>query len=473
MDNVKRDATTINGGQHREKENLLGRDQEPVRLTPAWEERNLPNDKLNFHRGTGGALTEEPPRDRLNLVLFTLILHGIGTLTPWNMFITAKSYFVDYKLSKAYTGEDLEYIANFLAYLGIAAQLPNVLFNWVNVFVQFGGDLTKRIVWSLIIEVILFIITILLAMGDTSKMPGVFFWSTMATVVLLNVAGGIYQNSVYGMAAKLPIKYTGGVVLGSNISGTFCAIVSYVSGKFSSSVRTAAIYYFIAAIIVLLLCFDTYFALPLSRFYRHFDQQQQKAIEDAKTAQSNKKIPYWQIFKQAFPQLFNVFFIFFVTLTCFPTIHSDIKSATDDFPEFIKADFTTITCFLTFNFFAMIGSLLTSWCQFPSKKYLWIPVYARVLYIPLFIFCNYLPIGVERTLPVLITNDWVYWIIAITMSLSSGYLSSLAMMYAPSTVESRYSGTAGMMAAACLITGIFVGISFSRVMPWVVSNLSF
>lgn len=30
------------------------------------------------------------PVDRWNIVFFTLVLHGIGTLTPWNMFITAK-----------------------------------------------------------------------------------------------------------------------------------------------------------------------------------------------------------------------------------------------------------------------------------------------------------------------------------------------------------------------------------------------
>ena len=29
------------------------------------------------------------------------------------------------------------------------------------------------------------------------------------------VASGIYQNTVYGLAAKLPFKYTGAVVLGS------------------------------------------------------------------------------------------------------------------------------------------------------------------------------------------------------------------------------------------------------------------
>ena len=31
----------------------------------------------------------------------------------------------------------------------------------------------------------------------------------------LSVANGIYQNTVYGLAAKLPFKFTGAVVLGS------------------------------------------------------------------------------------------------------------------------------------------------------------------------------------------------------------------------------------------------------------------
>lgn len=78
------------------------------------------------------------------------------------------------------------------------------------------------------------------------------------------MAGGVYQNTIYGIAAKLPIKYTGAVVLGSNISGTFTAIISILSENFASSVRTAAIYYFIAAMFILLICFDTYFALPLN-----------------------------------------------------------------------------------------------------------------------------------------------------------------------------------------------------------------
>lgn len=49
-----------------------------------------------------------------------------------------------------------------------------------------SGNLTTRIVWSLLFEVLLFVVTVGLAMSDTSDIPGVFFWITMATVVLLN-----------------------------------------------------------------------------------------------------------------------------------------------------------------------------------------------------------------------------------------------------------------------------------------------
>lgn len=36
-------------------------------------------------------LEMNPPEDKFYLVYFTLLLHGIGTLLPWNMFITARA----------------------------------------------------------------------------------------------------------------------------------------------------------------------------------------------------------------------------------------------------------------------------------------------------------------------------------------------------------------------------------------------
>lgn len=174
------------------------------------------------------------------------------------------------------------------------------------------------------------------------------------------------------MAAKLPPKYTGAVVLGSNISGTFASVISILSGSIWSSVRKAAIYFFITAIFVILLCFDTYFAMPLNKFYRYHELMSEKQQEKAARAGINVKArpPYFLIFRQSFMQLFNVFFTFFVTLTVFPAVHSDIKQIGEgDFMGIVPRElFVPITCFLTFNVFAMLGSLTTSWVKWVSHS---------------------------------------------------------------------------------------------------------
>ena len=450
---------------------------EPVRLSPGWEGTGRPEDELNFKGVTmdQAVLELNPPRDRLNIVFYIMVLHGIGALMPWNMFITAKHYFVHYKLSKTYTGVDTNYGTYFLGYLGFAAQIPNLLFNWLNIFIQLGGNLTTRIVWGIFIQVLIFVCTVILAMTDSSGWPGAFFWITMVSVVILNTANGIYQNSVFGMAAKLPTKYTGAVVLGANLSGTFTALISFFSQYMAPNDRTAAIYYFITALFILLACFDTYFALPINRFYRYSELLHQKEVNkrqlENKATGKQDKPPYWKIFRQCFPQLFNTFFVFFVTLTLFPAVQSDILRAD---PEFVISEeyYTIVMCFLTFNTTALIGSSIASLIQWPSKKYLMIPVVLRVLYIPLFLLCNYQPSNITRVLPVYISNDWVYFVIAVTMGITSGYFSSLSMMYCPRMVESQHSATAGMFGAASLITGIFTGILFSMVMPSMVANVS-
>uniref|UniRef100_A0A1B6DIQ1 Equilibrative nucleoside transporter 1 n=1 Tax=Clastoptera arizonana TaxID=38151 RepID=A0A1B6DIQ1_9HEMI len=448
---------------------------EPVRLTPAWEETNLPNDELNFKGVTmeQAQLEMNPPVDRWNLVYLTLLLHGIGVLISWNMFITAKSYFVEYKLSKNYTGVESDYVTNFMPYIEFASQIPNLLFNWINIFVHIGGNLTTRIVWSILVEVLAFVLTVILAMTDTSAWPGVFFWITIATVVVINMANGIYQSTVYGMAAKLPFKYTGAIVLGSNVSGTFTAIINIASSAAAPNVRTAAIYYFITALFVLLACFDTYFALPLNRFYRYHEMLNQKdALQKKRDNQrTGARTPYWQVFKQCAPQCFNVFFIFFVTLALFPSVQSDIHRSD---PDFIVSDryFVDITCFLTFNVCAMLGSCFSALGSWPSPKYLVLPVLLRALLIPLFLVLNYNPKGLVRVFPILILNDWVYWIAGVVLGLSSGYFSSVAMMYCPRTVDSQHAATAGMFGAASLVTGICAGIFFSISLPWFVANVS-
>ena len=82
-------------------------------------------------------------------------------------------------------------------------------------FLSRTGSFCLRISISIIVELIVFSLTIALAMVDSSSWPITFFIITLISVVILNMANGVYQNSIYGAAAKLPMKYSNAIVLGT------------------------------------------------------------------------------------------------------------------------------------------------------------------------------------------------------------------------------------------------------------------
>ena len=109
---------------------------------------------------------------------------------PNNFF----QYFVDYKLGEDYTNTSVQYAAHFMQYIGFAAQIPNLFFNWMNIFLNIGGNITGRIVWTLFVNILVFVFTIVLAMVDSSEWPGIFFYLTVGSVVILN--SNIYILSI-------------------------------------------------------------------------------------------------------------------------------------------------------------------------------------------------------------------------------------------------------------------------------------
>lgn len=172
------------------------------------------------------------------------------------------------------------------------------------------------------------------------------------------------------------------------------------------------------------------------------------------------------VFKKTWVQCLNVFMVFFVTLSIFPAVHANIVTSGD--LQIPHKYFSPVTCFLTFNVCAMLGNLIPNWFSRPGPKFLWIPVFARLLFIPFFLLCNYNP--ATRQWPVYITSDYAYLAGGILLGLTSGYFSSLCMMYAPGCVEPQHAATAGMMAAFFLMCGIFGGINFSFVLSMLVET---
>ncbi|XP_003741727.2 equilibrative nucleoside transporter 1 [Galendromus occidentalis] len=439
-----------------ESESLLGDSKTaPVTLGPGWESRHSNSDLVHSSK-----MDEEKntPSDRCNFLFLILMLHGVGTLMPWNMFITAKEFFTEVKLNTSLipdtTSTDFSHLktynAGFMGYIILANQLPNLIFNFINLFVQFGADsLGPRIAGSLIFENVLFILTSIMVMLDTSGWPIIFFFGIMSIVVLLGAAGGIYQNSIFGLAANLPGKYTGAIVLGTNVSGTLISSVSILTTYAAPSPKTAAIYYFISALFILLLCLDTYFALPLLKIFRYHQKRNRQIADNA-----GRKPSLIAVFKECWFNCLNVFLCFFATLACFPGITSEIVAVDENFPV-SSTYYVKLFCFLFFNLFAMIGNMLPAYIKFPSapgQTFFWVLI--RLLFIPFFMMCNFSP---DKRITGTLFSDYVYIGGMVLFGLTHGHLSSLAMMQSTYRVADKHANLAGMMAAFFLVLGIFLG----------------
>ncbi|KAI1293862.1 Equilibrative nucleoside transporter 3 [Halotydeus destructor] len=403
-----------------------------------------------------------------------MLMLGIGAVLPWNMFINANSYFVDYKLPQSNDTTVNHYRSNFLSFVGVSAIGPNFLLQLWNLFHHGGsGSFKMRIVATSVIEIMLMCVTIILAVLDSTGWPAYFFFVTMATVIVLNMAGGVFQNSAIGVAAKLPMSYTNAIVTGMSLGSTFAALASIISIAISSGPQTAAIVFFSIVLVYLVILMGLYWSLHRNSFYRFHDSKLDDATvicprcEDPviHSSLSEQIHVYMAVFVKCWPQCLNTFLVFFVSFSIFPAVQADIVSVDG---LFSRLYFAPITTFLTFNFFAVMGNLFV--CDMfkkPGPKYLWIPITLRFLFMPFFLFCNYQPLN-GRSVPVWITSDWVFWFGNMLFGFTSGYFSSLSMIYAPKSVSAAQAPVAAMMVGFALIAGCFAGAMITFTWPLLV-----
>lgn len=409
------------------------------------------------------------PVDRLHIVYIILLIHGIGSLLPWNMFITADAYF-QMKLSpvngtsNSSIGADDEsaslkvYKDNFLSFVGIASKLPNTALQLANIIIPVTLISHKtRILISIMGQTLLFAETTAFAMTDTSLMIRSFYGLTMATVVIVNVFNGVFQSSFYGQVAQLPAKYMNAVVTGMNISGVVTSIFMIVSTASTPDLSASAVVYFSTAVAFLVISFVSYVYVMRTEFFTHFVEREKE--EDKRTSdEDNKKErpPYLLILKQVWLHLFSIFFVYFVSLALFPAVLAGVISTT----SLAGPYFAVVWCFLSFNTCAMLGNIAVDfWPKLIPEKRLWIFVVARLLFVPFFLFCNFKPD--TRTVPVVFYNDAFYILGVMLFALTSGFMSSVAITMAPKSVAPEHASVAGMMASLTLMIGIATGISSS------------
>jgi solute carrier family 29 (equilibrative nucleoside transporter), member 1/2/3 len=297
-------------------------------------------------------------RDRFFFVYAVFLLFGVATLLPWNIFLNATDYFIDYKLNTA-ESYNAQYRKNFTFITGMIGQVTNIAINIMNVFVACGGDPKKRVPWAIVVSSSVVLLQILLAAVNSESWPGTFFVLCCVSVFIMYVATGILQSCVFFVASILPMEYTNSVILGSSLAGVFTSVMSILTKASSPDPKSAAIFYFFSAFVALASALGGYFLMHKTKFYRAFEALARTSTKCTTSSLSAPRPPYWAIFKKTWLVLFCIWLNLFSTLCIFPVYLLGVQPNNPDFLKFAGVSwFHDIVTFLTFNVAVAIGNVM-------------------------------------------------------------------------------------------------------------------
>uniref|UniRef100_A0AAX7TAV6 Solute carrier family 29 member 1a n=1 Tax=Astatotilapia calliptera TaxID=8154 RepID=A0AAX7TAV6_ASTCA len=427
------------------------------------------------------------PRDKYNSVWLIFFILGLGTLLPWNFFMTATMYFTS-RLKDVPTVHSSNQTANVTAgdsrnvleskfnnVMTLCAMVPLLIFTCLNSFIHQRIPQKLRISGSLTVILVVFLVTAVVVKVELAPLP--FFVLTMVKIVCINSFGAIFQSSLFGLAGILPASYTTPIMSGQGLAGTFAAFSMICALASGSELQDSAFGYFITACIVILLAIMSYLILPkmvrpqsinrtynfswFSSFLVLFIHKVFRPVVNLMEDETKPTSSVFNIFKQIWVMALSVCFIFTVTIGVFPAVTVDVKSTVAGESAWGESYFIPVSCFLLFNVMDWAGRSLTAICMWPGKDSIWLPILVglRVVFIPLFMLCNVQPRVISQT--VWFSHDAWYIIFMIFFSFSNGYLASLCMCFGPKKVPQHEAETAGAIMAFFLSLGLALGAAVS------------
>lgn len=426
-------------------------------------------------------LSKNTPVDRGQAVGAIIFVLGLGTLLPWNFFITASQYFNERLTLPNITANGTSSVPtkdyNYDSWMALLSQLPLLLFTLLNSFVYQWVKERLRVAFSLIAIFLLFTLTA--ALVQVPMQPDTFFSVTMATIWFINTFSAVLQGSLFGMVGLFPSRYSTLFMSGQGLAGTFaalamlCSLLSKSTGN--ADEKSSPLGYFITPCVATLVTLFCYLLLPhleFAHFYLNRSQNQVVSTEKnglkkdmeangmtvSDPEESQERSSVFAVFKKIWLMALCVTCVFAVTLAVFPVITVRVRTVYKDNAAWDKV-FTCVCCFIVFNVMDFLGRSAPSIVQWPSKESPLFPaaVLSRLVFIPLLMICN-----VQNSkLTVVLSHDCAFVTVMALFSFSNGYLASLCMSYAPQLVRLKDCETAGSLMTFFLVLGLAVGASFS------------
>uniref|UniRef100_A0ABM5F3G4 Equilibrative nucleoside transporter 2 n=1 Tax=Pogona vitticeps TaxID=103695 RepID=A0ABM5F3G4_9SAUR len=467
------------------------------------------------------------PKDSFHCVGIIFFLLGLGTLLPWNFFITAIPYFQSRLVAgncsageETRNGTSLGFepasrcsdAFNFSNWLALLSQLPLLLFTLLNSLLYQCIPEALRILGSLGGILLLFVLTAVLVRVEMS--PHAFFSVTMASVWFINSFCAVLQGSLFGQLGAFPQRYSTLFLSGQGMAGTFAALAMLLSMASGADAQISALSYFVTPCIGTLISIICYLWLPHRDFARHylnrgpteelgFELETKAGLlspEDVTAVvpggpreepqnMSNGNVvalerddlacpPEMMNGKSGAglaapkPSVLDVLKKIWQLALCIVVVFSVTLSVFPAITASVASTsenetwgkfFTPVCCFLLFNVMDWLGRSATSYFLWPEKLLRLIPVAVGLRL--LFIPLLLLCNVPQRTyLPTLFRQDAWFILFMAVFSLSNGYFVSLTMCLAPKQVQRHESELAGAIMTFFLALGLSCGAGLSFVL---------
>lgn len=424
---------------------------------------------------TTSTSNKKPTFSWIDYTIFLLL--GVSMLWAWNMFLAAGPYF-----QKRFESNDWIF-DNFQAAEVSVSTVANLGSMWVLTKMQEGASYPKRIIVSLGINMVVFLLLAL----STSVFRGVnaegYFAFLLVMILSTSLATGLCQNGIFAYVAGFgEARYTQGIMTGQAVAGVLPCIAQIVSvlsvpaegqqddGDLPTGERppgppgappvrsTAALAYFLTATAIAVVTLFAFFIL-LARHRKPAkttDNSSPDTTAENDSEQSRKEVPLTLLLRKLFWLSSAVFLTFAITMV-FPVFTQRITSVRppSDQPPLLQPPSFIPLAFLFWNMGDLLGRLLTA---VPSLSLVYRPrlVFAlsisRLVFVGLYHLCNI------RGQGAVVESDIFYLVVVQGFfGLSNGFLGSTCMIRAGEWVEKDEREAAGGFMGLCLVGGLAVG----------------
>ncbi|KAG1115558.1 hypothetical protein G6F40_004343 [Rhizopus arrhizus] len=403
---------------------------------------------------------KQEPIDKYNLIYF---VYGVAMLLPWNVFITASEFF-----AKRFAGTIYE--ERFQNYFSTYSTLTNLLTFILVLWLQSKSLFKMNSFIPIVINTIVFGTMAITVEIDFQGED--YFWFVLFFNVFPGSTTPIFQNPRFWSPTRLPPFYVQPLLLGQGIAGVVVAVSSILSALAGSSdsapddtsIARSAFLYFLSALLITLTALVgrvLVTQLPFYNYHIHSGYEDNESGEQ--DGVENEPVTVIDVVRKSYGLIFSVAYVFVITLILFPSLTALIKSVhrSNNSGRFFDDDIFVAFHFLLFNVGDWVGRVmpLSERFQVFRVKSLVSMSLLRTIFVPLFLVCNVV-VSSERNLPVLVRNDFVYFLIVWIFAVSNGWIGSLCMMAAPqqkAIKSGKEKSMVGSVMSFSLVLGLAIG----------------